>query len=47
MTILRNSLMTLEAYAKERKAMRERVIEHKKIVLYVSVIMWRCYSRMR
>jgi hypothetical protein len=30
MTILRNSLMTLEAYAKERKAMRERVIQHKK-----------------
>src|SRR5271168_4836216 len=30
MNILRNSLMTLEAYAKERKAMRERVIEHKK-----------------
>jgi hypothetical protein len=30
MAILRNSLMTLEAYAKERKAMRERVIEHKK-----------------
>jgi hypothetical protein len=30
MTISRNSLMTLEAYAKERKAIRERVIEHKK-----------------
>ena len=30
MTISRDSLMTLEAYAKERKAMRERVIEHKK-----------------
>jgi hypothetical protein len=30
MTIARNSLMTLEAYAKARKAMRERIIEHKK-----------------
>ncbi|PMS37368.1 uncharacterized protein DUF3501 [Trinickia symbiotica] len=30
MTISRNSLMTLEAYAKARKAMREQVIEHKK-----------------
>lgn len=30
MTISRESLMTLEAYAKARKSMREEVIEHKK-----------------
>lgn len=30
MTIARNSLLTLEAYAKVRKDMRERIIEHKK-----------------
>lgn len=30
MTISRESLMTLEAYAKVRKSMREEVIEHKK-----------------
>lgn len=30
MTISRDSLMTLEAYAKARKSMRERVIAHKK-----------------
>ena len=30
MTIARESLLTLEAYAKVRKQMRERVIEHKK-----------------
>ena len=30
MTITRESLMTLEAYAKARKSMREEVIEHKK-----------------
>jgi hypothetical protein len=29
-TIARNSLLTLEAYAKQRKAMREKVIEHKR-----------------
>lgn len=30
MTIARNSLLTLEAYAKVRKDMRNRIIEHKK-----------------
>jgi hypothetical protein len=30
MTIARNSLLTLEAYAKARKDMRARIIEHKK-----------------
>src|ERR1700741_5252134 len=30
MTIARNSLLTLEAYAKVRRDMRKRIIEHKK-----------------
>ncbi|HTH62142.1 MAG TPA: DUF3501 family protein [Paraburkholderia sp.] len=31
MTIARNSLLTLEAYAKVRRATRDRVIEHKRL----------------
>jgi hypothetical protein len=31
MTIARNSLLTLDAYAKVRKDMRNRIIEHKKV----------------
>jgi hypothetical protein len=30
MSIARNSLLSLENYAKQRKTMRERIIEHKK-----------------
>ncbi|WP_036001968.1 DUF3501 family protein [Paraburkholderia caribensis] len=30
MSIARNSLLSLETYAKQRKTMRERIIEHKK-----------------